>query len=429
MQAGFHHTDITPTTLPIRTYLGEAAAVMDPLSAQAAAFGDERTLFTMVCLDVVIIEAHLVADIRSRVASQRDIPPGHILVCTTHNHACPAVISRPSFAKDEEYIEFLCERAAEAVVGAIDRLEPARIATGSGLEHRVSFNRRFITRDDCIVSQPTGGALTRVLCNENVVDPELGVLRVQSEAGQDLGVLVNFGCHAVHHMGQLSAGYPGVLRDRLQDQLGENCQVVFLNGPCGNIFHGNFLDPHLKDTKERTGSMLAETTMRILDGMPKPADASVGVTSCTLRVAYRDFEQAERDFADPDVQGNVFQSLIQRGWYDYAALQAMAREREGGEDVEVQVFRLGKTGFAAMPAEYFMEFGLRIKQESPFDRTYVVSLANGWVGYIPTQEAFARKGGHETTTALWSKMRHDAGDQMASTALDLLQGLHAETQS
>ncbi|MBT7302103.1 MAG: hypothetical protein HN849_21425, partial [Victivallales bacterium] len=53
MQAGFHHTDITPTTLPIRTYLGEAAAVMDPLSAQAAAFGDERTLFAMVCLDVV----------------------------------------------------------------------------------------------------------------------------------------------------------------------------------------------------------------------------------------------------------------------------------------------------------------------------------------------------------------------------------------
>jgi hypothetical protein len=308
-------------------------------------------------------------------------------------------------------------RAAQAVVGAIDRLEPATLACGSGLEHRASFNRRFITRDNCILTQPRGKDLERVLCNENVIDPEVGVVRVQAEDGRTLGLLVNFGCHAVHHMGQLSAGYPGVLRNRLREELGGDCDVVFLNGPCGNVFHGDFLNPHLGDTKERTGTILAETVLGILKDLPDGAnDGGVAVQSRTLRLPYK-------DFADPDVRGKVFQFLIERGWYDYATLQAMAKEREGGEDVEIQVFRLGDIAFAAMPAEYFMEFGLHIKQNSPFARTFVVSLANGWVGYVPTEAAFSRKGGHETTTALWSKMCHDAGDQMAAAALELLQGM------
>lgn len=417
MQAGFCHTDITPTALPIRTYLGEASTVLDPLYAQAAAFAADGNVFALVALDVVIIEASLVAAIRARVAAQRDLAPERILVCTTHNHACPAVIDRPSFAREETYLEFLCDRAAEAVVGAIDRLEPAVVAAGHALEHRASFNRRFITRDGCVVTQPRGADLDRVLCNENVIDPEVGVLRFGSPDGRPLGVLVNFGCHAVHHMGQLSAGYPGVLRDRVRERFGAD--VVFLNGPCGNVFHGDFLNPHLGDTKERTGSILAETVLGILDKLPPGEAGPVVATSHRFRLPYRDFVQAERDFADPAVRRNVFQSLIERGWYNYPALQAMAREC-GGEEVEVQAFQLGDTAFATVPAEYFMEFGLEIKRRSPFARTYVVSLANGWVGYVPTPAALARKGGHETTTALWSKMCPEAGDRLADTALDLL---------
>jgi hypothetical protein len=336
------------------------------------------------------------------------------------------VIDRPSFARDEGYVDFLCEQAAEAVVGAIDCMEPARISAGAGLENRVSFNRRFITRDGHVVTQPRGDDLARVLCNENVIDAEVGVLRVQGESGKDLGLLVNFGCHAVHHMGQLSAGYPGVLRRRLREERGADRQVVFLNGPCGNIHHADYLNRHASDTKERTGELLAETVLDILGRMPEPtALQGIKIASRSIRLPYRDFVQAERDFADPAVQANVFASLIEQGWYDYAALQDMAREREGGEDVEIQVLDIGGIAFAAIPAEYFMEFGLHIKEHSPYERTHVVSLANGWVGYVPTQAALQRKGGHETTTALWSKMAPEAGDRMATTALDLLEQFYA----
>lgn len=421
MQAGFHHCDITPVSLPIRTYLGQADTVLDPLYAQAAAFAAGNSRFALVALDVVILEAPWVERIRAQVSARREIAPERILVCTTHNHACPAVINRPSFAREEGYLEFLCDRAAEAVIGAIDRLEPAVVAAGHALEHRASFNRRFLTRDGGVVTQPRGADLDRVLCNENVIDPEVGVLRFQSPDGNPLGVLVNFGCHAVHHMGKLSAGYPGILRDRVRERIG--AEVVFLNGPCANVFHGDFLNPHLGDTKERTGGILAETVLGILDKLPPGEAGPVAATSQRFRLPYRDFVQAEKDFADPAVQRNVFQGLIGLGWYNYPALLAMSRERGGGEEVEVQAFQLGDTAFATFPAEYFMEFGLEIKRRSPFARTYAISLANGWVGYVPTQAALARKGGHETTTALWSKMCPEAGDRLADTALALLNGL------
>ena len=423
LMAGFADVSITPKTLPVRAYRSTAHEVLDPLYAHAAAFRNGDTTFAMVSLDVVIVEAPVVVRVRQVVAAQRDIPEGNILVCTTHNHACPAVIERPKFPRADDYVAFMAERAAEAVVGAIDRLAEATLSVRSGFEHRGSFNRRLITRDGCVVTSPHGADLERVLCNENVIDPEVGVLRVASPEGETMGVLVNFGCHACHCGGRLSAGYPGVLCDRLKERLGPDCGTVFLNGPCANVSHGDCLNPHLENTKERTGNLLEDTVVALLDDIPKSDDDRVQVVSKRISVPYRDFEEAERLFEDPDVHRNVFQGLIKDGWYDYPALKRMAKENGGGEEVEIQAFRLGGAVFAAIPAEYFMEHGLRIKELSPVERTYVVSLANGWVGYIPTLTAFQRKGSHETTAALWSKMCREAGDMMADTALELIRRL------
>ncbi|MBY0456491.1 MAG: hypothetical protein K2V38_04080, partial [Gemmataceae bacterium] len=54
---------------------------------------------------------------------------------------------------------------------------------------------------------------------------------------------------------------------------------------------------------------------------------------------------------------------------------------------------------AAIPCEVFTDIGLRVKKElSPFKPTCVVSLANGYFGYLPTPEHHAL-GGYETWRA------------------------------
>ena len=65
-----------------------------------------------------------------------------------------------------------------------------------------------------------------------------------------------------------------------------------------------------------------------------------------------------------------------------------------------------------------VEYALEIKARRP--GSFVISLANGWVGYVPTVQAFSRPCGHETTSALWSKLVPEAGDTLADTALELV---------
>ena len=96
--------------------------------------------------------------------------------------------------------------------------------------------------------------------------------------------------------------------------------------------------------------------------------------------------------------------------------------RELIEEVEVQVIAVGDVAFAGFPAEYFTEFGLAVKRESPFPNTFMVQLANGWHGYVPTYEAFEH-GGYEARFAYQSRLVPEAGDRMQDAALRLLRQL------
>jgi hypothetical protein len=81
--------------------------------------------------------------------------------------------------------------------------------------------------------------------------------------------------------------------------------------------------------------------------------------------------------------------------------------------------------FVGYPGEIFTEFGLQTKAKSPFSETFVVELANGWHGYIATQEAF-QHGGYETRFGYTSRLVPEAGDWMVETALQLLTDLQTE---
>src|SRR6185369_9813848 len=66
------------------------------------------------------------------------------------------------------------------------------------------------------------------------------------------------------------------------------------------------------------------------------------------------------------------------------AMETRSKEVE----VEVQAIQIGPAVIIAVPAEYFVEFGLEMKKRSNFKFTWPVELANDCVGYVPTEEAF-----------------------------------------
>jgi hypothetical protein len=262
-----------------------------------------------------------------------------------------------------------------------------------------------------------------ILCHEGIVDPELGVLCVRNGEGKIIGMLLNFSCHACHHMGDLSAGYPGIVCSKTKALYGADCVCVFLNGACGNVIHRNYSDPEQKDSKEAIGTILANDVKSLISQVTFKKEAALAAAESTVKIKYRDISGLEKNIDNLE-KFNVFPSLISKGWYKYSLekLKQMHAQSDCEESI-IQVFRIDDVFFGTAPCEYFAENALKIKEKSLAEKTFIVSLANGWLGYIPHPAAFNRKGGHESTWAVWSKMEESAGDIIADRVLKLIKDI------
>jgi hypothetical protein len=75
-------------------------------------------------------------------------------------------------------------------------------------------------------------------------------------------------------------------------------------------------------------------------------------------------------------------------------------------------------GVCAIPFEVFVEIGLKLKQKSPFGRTFTISHANGSHGYLPTAEQH-KLGGYETWLGT-SRVEFQAADRIVKNLLEML---------
>lgn len=453
MKAGFFETDITPPAGTERAgsySKGYLESIHDPLKVRAAVFDNGKKKVALVGVDTCMIGFDTVKEVQNEVFRLCGITPESIIIGASHTHSGAALtgmvdreiqdkmpedildlIINRSASPSPGYREWCVKQIITAIVGADSKKEDALVSAGAGCEDACVFNRRFNMKNGRSYTHP-GKCNPDIVKPAGPVDPEVGVIGAWRKDGDLIGCVVNYACHGTCCSGtDASADWIHYLMDTIRKVMGLNAGVVFLNGACGDVTQVNNLthssDYGIQMARKLGTRVGAEAVKVLVSAAPvefneisskqimlgikrrRPSRNSINKSWKILRAASLESREPEVIFAkERIIADNICQNT------------PIA-------DVPVHAIKIGNAVFVSSPAEYFAELGLKIKKNSKFDNTFVVSLANGAIGYIPTKESFAKSGGgYETVLTSYSNLEIDAGDKIADAAIQLIKRMEPE---
>jgi hypothetical protein len=396
-----------------------ATHVHDELYAKCIVLDDGQTRLAFAIVDNIGMAREVGDDAREMIEEHTGIPPQNVMIAGTHTHSSISARGNNRLKRDgqlSDYQSFMAMRIADGVRRAVNNLEPARIGWGSAQVPGEVFNRRYHMKPGT-APNPFGGEdkvrMNPGRANPNIIkaagptDPEVAFLSIQSTEGRPIALLANYSLHYVGTRAGLtiSADYFGVFGDRIQelfgaDRLDPPFVGIMSNGTSADINNINWL----KKPERRWGPY--EKMNQVADVVAK------AVYEAHQKVAFRDWvelaaatDELTLDVRKPTEEQIAYAKKMQAKPDDAEAYhrhektyaRRVLKLAESPEEVTIllQAFRLGEWGVCAIPFEVFVETGLRIKDESPLEHTFVISHANGTYGYLPTPEQH-EWGGYET---------------------------------
>jgi hypothetical protein len=165
---------------------------------------------------------------------------------------------------------------------------------------------------------------------------------------------------------------------------------------------------------------LAHATARLCRDIQYRDSTTLSVATRALELAVRQPDEARLRWARSVVEGIKDRNKMTRPQVYAAEAIALA----GGPErvsVPLQAMRIGELGIAAIPCEVFAETGLEIKHGSRLQPTFVIELANGYNGYLPTPHQHSL-GGYETWPARSAYLEVEAAPKIRDRVLELLAG-------
>ncbi len=362
LTAGTARVEITP---PVGYAMGGYAA------RQGASTGIHDPLFATVLLlkadgvSLAIVSCDLLSFPSERIltlARERKLAD-HVLIAASHSHSGPVTWRDKSWPMpDRSWFSETENKILTAIEEASKKPFSARIAAGFA-EIYLGHNRRKVAADGKVTMfwrnaerQPT-----------SPIDPTIGVIRVDDETGKPRVVLVNYACHAVvlgPDNRQISADYPGYLRQRIEQALpGALC--LFAQGGAGDI--NPYLDkqPVAENgfgEAEKTGKALAEEVLIVARRLKPAANSSAKLQAVAEVKDFRD-----RWDATKTVKAGLTTLLI-------------------NQDIAI----------ATIPGEPFVDLQIALRDKSEIANTflfgYTFSAGGEWIGYVPTLKAAAEGG-------------------------------------
>ncbi len=424
LKAASASANITPplgTRIPGGFRPRYAENVDDELFAKAVVIDNGTTRIALVTCDLIAIPEKVADAAKARIADRCDIPAAHVMVNATHTHTAVAIADLLGVDEDPGYTEWVSLKIADAVELAVWRLKPARVGFASVNEERITFNRRWHMKDGTVRFNP-GIENPDLVEPTGTIDPEVAMMFVEAtDDGTPISAVANFSLHYIgtDNSNALSADYFGHFDRLMRHYLGDTCISLLWNAASGQINNTDFSG---RTKWTASGHQQAVKMANVLAGhfivekqlmeMHETLDLSGDLATLTFQrkeITAEDLKVAEQVLSVPQGTYDAYEtgpfSWVVGQPIPHALVDVYAHECQRLAKLPtqmtapVQVIRLGEAAIVALPGEVFVETGMNIKSKSDAKPTFLVSLANGYIGYICTDKALAQEGGYETWAA------------------------------
>ena len=394
LKAGTAWADVTPPAFTFMMGMGRErprpVAAHDRLRARALILqsGDQKV--ALVTVDINYIDYDSINEVRRLVEAYTDIRGCDVRVTSSHSHSSPGyfrltadVSYHPSWSdiveEERSHVRSTCHLIAGAVYEANLRLEDAEIAFGEGT------SRYNIVR----WHQSAGGNMSFIPFHRKLVpniEPlsDMFIFHVRRRADRkSLAFYYTNHAHAICVCLQsnlTTADYPGFVAELIEREYGGLCMYA----------PGGIGDQHPRDFDR--GFDAARRMGRQLAGQIVRAQARMGyVSDVTLQSL-----EADVDLPDRSLKG---EPLLPR--------------------TRTSVLAINGTAMNFWPGEAFGMIVRRLRAQSPFERTVVVSNTDDFKYYFALEEEYGRYR-WEGDIALPNVYPPRGGDIVYDKALSLL---------
>jgi len=417
--------------------------IHDELHVRSLVLDNGNARIALATVDSCAVAQEVFDAAKRDIAERVKIPASHVLLSATHTHSAPSGAFLFQNAPDAFYQQWLGMRIADCVRLAAGRLRPAKVGYGIGREESLLFNRRYYMKPGSIPPDPFGRTTDQVMMNPPTaspdilkpagpIDPDVGLLAVHGLDDQPIAL---YGTYSLHYVGgvpnaHVSADYFPLWGEHLLRLGGAPRETVatLANACSGNLNGVNVYQPPRRPPQYQhmntVAAKLAAESLRVWRSIQfeewMDLNATLDSVECGVRMPTGgDVSVAQRILNQAGPGPYTDRSHIY-------ALETVQLHNGYGRTVQapVQAIRIGKLGIATFPGEAFCELGLEVKKASPFEKTFLVELANGYNGYIPHEDAFSA-GGYETWRAKSSYLTKDSAARMVRSALQQLNKIAA----
>jgi neutral ceramidase len=394
MKAGVAKAVITPENWKeLTTVMGTKATHKDhDLYARALTLSDGRNRLAIVTYDLNCLDV-ATPILRKRCRDELRLPPSHLILLGTHNHAAPIQIVPGNFA----YGRWLADRLFALISEAVAREQgPVAVSVGSG-----------------------HGYFIRTVGNAPA-DCEIQLLKV-AQSGRTLAILFNHPTHPLQSSTtRIDVGHPGYAVDFIEQAV-PGAMALYSDACGGNQFpdRGIIMRGTPQQVKD-LGKELAEVVLRIaadsLTDVTGPITSKLEILSLPLAapLSYDEAKKlAEREnvplniglvpYPHPDRKSNWIRELL-RHYEQKLPFPKRTTDRVCTDDgflvqkmddnrdypckyEEVIVATIGPLCFIAMQGEVCAPIGMRIKdalrRKAPL---FVTAYMGEHNLYIPTRE-------------------------------------------